>query len=143
MIRSVRFAIAGAVALLFSHGAAAQNPSIAPAPGTGDPASNMGMLDTDRDGTIDRQEAASSAALASQFTTLDSNRNGALEPAEFSRFEATGGATTPAPGAPGSPRSPGVPGDTVPQPGGKAPPATSAPPSGASPAPDTTTPPPR
>ncbi|MGH8482151.1 MAG: hypothetical protein ACRES8_06810, partial [Nevskiaceae bacterium] len=44
-------------------------------------------LDADRDGSISRIEAAALPSLNTQFTLMDQNRNGALEPAEFARFE--------------------------------------------------------
>lgn len=63
------------------------------------PAPTMNSLDTDRDGSLSRYEASAVPGLVGQFQTLDANQNGALESAEFSRFESTGaGATAPAGG---------------------------------------------
>jgi len=110
----------------------------APTPAPGQTA--LTALDTDKDGSISRLEARWDPALSTQFNVLDRNGNGALEPAEFARFETLGAESTP--------------GDTSPpsrQPGGFAPPplnrvppplGTSEPPTGTSPPPmgPTTTP---
>lgn len=79
----------GAAALLLAGQGAAQTPAPSVAPGTVDP-NSLVSLDRDRDGSISRAEAASNSSLSSQFLTLDANGNGALESAEFSRFESTG-----------------------------------------------------
>jgi hypothetical protein len=51
-------------------------------------------LDRDRDYTLDRSEAAARPDLGSQFETADANKNGVLDQAEFSVFEADAGATS-------------------------------------------------
>jgi hypothetical protein len=86
--------------------------AVAPAPGV-PPAGTTGQdaplqsLDTDRDGSISMQEAARNPGLSAQFLTLDKNGNGALEPAEFARFEAAGTAPSPGMGT-GTAPSPGT-----------------------------------
>jgi hypothetical protein len=97
-------------------------------------------LDHDKDGSISRSEATSQRALSDRFTLLDENRNGALEPAEFARFETLGAETTPGtPGAPGDPGTPPGMSGTLRNP----PPNTSTPPPlGSTPPPDSSTPPP-
>jgi hypothetical protein len=149
-MKFLQFSIAGAVALVFSGAALTQSPGVA-GPAT-DPPSTLGALDTDRDGSISPAEAAQNPGLAGQFLSLDANFNGALEPAEFARFETLGAdSTRGTPGAPGSPGSP-APRDTITPPppltGGPpplAPPPVTQPPAGTTApgaAPDATTPPP-
>jgi hypothetical protein len=151
-MKFLQFAVAAGVALLFSGAALTQSPGVAPPAGT-DPATNLNALDADRDGSISRAEAAANPGLATQFVTLDSNTNGALEPAEFARFETLGADTTRGtPGAPGSPgagsptRPTPVPPRTpagTPAPGtADSPSGTSTAPSGGSTAPSGGTPPP-
>ena len=48
---------------------------------------SLTTLDTNRDGSVSRVEATALSSLDAQFDLLDENRNGALEPAEFARFE--------------------------------------------------------
>ena len=92
---------------------------------------SMQALDTNRDGSISRIEATSLPSLSAQFRLLDQNQNGALEPAEFARFE-TLGAETPPGEPPGNP-----PAGTRPPPLGSTPPPDST-----TPAPDGSRPPP-
>jgi hypothetical protein len=114
-------------ALLLSGAALAQTPPATTTAPT-DPAESITELDVDKNGSISRSEATSNLDLSSQFVLLDQNGNGALEPAEFSRFEATGlDRTRGTPGAAGSPGTPGAP---------------ASPPTGSTPAPDGTSPPP-
>jgi hypothetical protein len=91
---------------------ASPTPGVPPPGATGQDAS-LRALDADRDGTISMQEANRNQTLSGQFLTLDRNGNGALEPAEFARFEAGGtapnaGSTTPPAGG----ATPGVTGTT-------------------------------
>ena len=51
-------------------------------------------LDKDTDGMVSKVEAKKDKDLAKQFDTLDSNKDGKLDQAEFSAFE-TGSASTP------------------------------------------------
>lgn len=145
-MKFLQFAVAVSVALAFSGAALTQSPGVSAAPGTTDPASGLGVLDADRDGSISRAEAAANPGLASQFATLDSNTNGALEPAEFSRFETLGADSTL--GTPGSPASPGSmpphrsPTPVSPQTPAGTPSGTTPAPSGGTPAPSSGTPPP-
>lgn len=44
-------------------------------------------IDTDSSGTISKEEAAALPALTDQWTNLDSNMDGALDEAEFAKFE--------------------------------------------------------
>lgn len=44
-------------------------------------------LDTDRDGLVSKREAAKNKDLNKKFSSLDSNRDGRLDSAEFARFE--------------------------------------------------------
>ncbi len=45
------------------------------------------QLDADKDGAISKAEAASAPALNDLWDTYDSNEDGKLDEAEFSRFE--------------------------------------------------------
>jgi len=76
------------VALLAAGPALAQAPPDAPREGP------VRELDTDRDGSLSRAEAAANPDLAARFATLDRNANGALEPSEFARFETLGAEST-------------------------------------------------
>lgn len=129
-----------APALLVMAGTAlAQNPSTPVTPTPPAPAT-LSELDTDKDGSISRSEAAQNIRLSGQFPSLDANGNGALEGAEFSRFEATGSMMSPPP-----PLNSIPPATTTPPPNATTPPpnTTTPPPSGATSAPATTPPPPR
>lgn len=140
-MKFLQFTVASAVALIFSGAALTQSPGTASAPAV-DPPQTLGALDADRDGSVSRAEASQNPGLAGQFATLDANGNGALEPAEFSRFETLGADSTfGAPGAPGSPGAPQNPAarSTVTPP----PPMTGTPPPNTgTPPPDSSTPPP-
>ncbi|HUR41648.1 MAG TPA: hypothetical protein VM240_10835 [Verrucomicrobiae bacterium] len=135
----------GAATLLLAGQGTAQAPATTVAPGTVNP-NSLVSLDSDRDGSISRAEAAGNSSLSSQFLTLDANGNGALESAEFSRFESTGttGDTGGTMGAPAWPRNtitpppPMTPTPVAPT----VPSGTSPAPTGASPAPSGSTPPP-
>lgn len=133
-------AILPAGLLALAGTALAQNPSTPVTPTPPAPAT-LSELDTDKDGSISRSEAAQNVRLGTQFQNLDANGNGALEGAEFARFETT---TSPM-AAPPPLNSVPPPATTTPPPSTTtpAPNATTPPPSGASPAPNTTTPPPR
>lgn len=48
---------------------------------------SMPMADKNSDGKVSKSEAASNKKLASQFDTLDTNKDGNLDKAEFARFE--------------------------------------------------------
>jgi hypothetical protein len=108
--------------------------------------SALGALDADRDGSISPVEAQANPALSAQFPALDQNTNGALEPAEFARFDAT--APPPAGAAPRHFLAPSIsippPLDRIPPPMGVSPPPTGASPpaTGTSPTPDGSSPPP-
>lgn len=103
-------------------------------------------LDTNKDGSISRGEATLHPALSAQFTLLDQNQNGALEPAEFARFETLGAEESPGtpaepPAAPLAP--PGMSGTLRNPPPNTVPPSGSTtPPPGNNPTPDGSTPPP-
>lgn len=95
-MKFLQFTIASAVALIFSGAALTQSPGAGmspPAPAA-NPPRTLGALDANRDGSVSREEAAQNAGLAGQFPVLDANANGALEPAEFSRFESLGAEST-------------------------------------------------
>lgn len=51
-------------------------------------------LDTDNNGTLSREEAKAVPGLSEQWDTLDANKDGQLDPAEFAKFEVV--TTTPA-----------------------------------------------
>lgn len=110
-------------ALVASGAALAQIPApMGPAPGR----TQLGTLDTDRDGSISRTEATINPSLSAQFPMLDRNSNGALEPAEFARFESEAGMGR-VPAAPNPPASLQL--DTnTPAPMTTPPPMTSTPP---------------
>lgn len=104
---------AGAVLLLVGGVAAAQStgspPKITPpagAPTSPDDDVALTTLDTDKDGSVSRMEAEANKELNKQFPTLDRNHNGALEPAEFARFEAAGSSSIPGTGSGGPEPSP-------------------------------------
>jgi hypothetical protein len=48
---------------------------------------SMPMADKNSDGKVSKAEAASNKKLASQFDSLDTNKDGHLDKAEFARFE--------------------------------------------------------
>jgi hypothetical protein len=50
----------------------------------------FGKVDTDSSGTISKEEAAALPALTEQWANLDSNMDGALDEAEFAKFELEG-----------------------------------------------------
>ena len=142
-MKHLQFAIAAAVALAFSGAALTQTTGTAPASSQTDPPSALGALDANRDGSISLDEAGTNPRLTRHFMTLDQNANGALEPAEFARFETLGAASTR--GTPGSPSSPGSPAPatgTPPASSTTAPAGATPPPSGSTPAPSGSTPPP-
>lgn len=67
---------------------------------------SMPMADKNSDGKVSKAEAASNKKLASQFDSLDTNKDGNLDQAEFARFEGSAkgkakGARTNKDGAPG------------------------------------------
>lgn len=73
--------------------------TLASASGVAVAQASLNTLDTNRDGSISRVEATAVPSLHVQFTLLDENQNGALEPAEFARFEdLEERSTTPPPG---------------------------------------------
>jgi hypothetical protein len=114
--KTLLFAVAAGAALLLVGVAAAQslgNPSaINPTPGAPtSPASaddnvSLSALDTDKNGSVSRMEAEANRNLYKQFPNLDKNANGALEPAEFARFEAEASTSTPGTGAGGASSTP-------------------------------------
>ena len=53
---------------------------------------SMPMADKNSDGKVSKTEAASNQKLASQFDTLDKNKDGNLDKGEFAKFEAKGDA---------------------------------------------------
>jgi hypothetical protein len=71
-------------------------------------------LDADKDGSISRVESTALPSLSADFTLLDQNRNGALEPAEFAKFETLGAETTK--GTEGTPSLPPAPDGESPPP---------------------------
>ena len=48
---------------------------------------SMPMADKNSDGKVSKSEAASNKKLASQFDTLDTNKDGNLDKGEFAKFE--------------------------------------------------------
>jgi len=44
-------------------------------------------LDTDNNGTLSQEEAKAIPGLSEQWETLDVNKDGQLDPAEFAKFE--------------------------------------------------------
>ena len=87
-MRKNYLSVCAGFALVTCGAALAQIPApMGPAPGRSD----LGTLDRDRDGSISRTEATMNPTLSAQFPMLDKNSNGALEPAEFARFESEAG----------------------------------------------------
>ena len=50
---------------------------------------SMPMADKNSDGKVSKSEAASNKKLASQFDSLDANKDGNLDKGEFAKFEAS------------------------------------------------------
>ncbi|VAW89062.1 hypothetical protein MNBD_GAMMA18-1535 [hydrothermal vent metagenome] len=61
--------------------------SIALAEDMGGEQPTFANLDTDRNGTLSVEEAAANQQLAQEWRNLDTNSDGLLEEAEFSRFK--------------------------------------------------------
>lgn len=124
--------------LAFAGMAAAQNPSTPVTPTPPAPAT-LSELDGDKDGSISRSEAAQNIRLSGQFMSLDANGNGALEGAEFSRFEASGSSLSPPPplnSIPPPNTTTPAPSTTTPPPAGGTPPPSGSTPSPMAPAPN-------
>jgi hypothetical protein len=51
---------------------------------------SMATADKNSDGKVSKAEAASNKELSSQFSKLDSNKDGNLDKGEFAKFEASG-----------------------------------------------------
>ena len=87
---SRKILIAVALTALLSAGSAFAQPPGAEPEREGAPAGSMTFTsyDADRNGKVTREEASPNVALARQFGRLDRDRNEALDPAEFARFEA-------------------------------------------------------
>ncbi len=88
--------------LMAATAASAQDQQTAPAPENTAPAQNGGehrgppsaesviaRLDTDKDGTISKAEAAASPRMAQRFDTIDTDHDGKLTAAELTAFFAT------------------------------------------------------
>lgn len=80
-------------------------PSTSPAPSTTSPsdspatgsssssgssasADQFNKLDGDKDGMVSKKEAAKDKGLTAKWATLDSNKDGKLDPGEFAAYEA-------------------------------------------------------
>lgn len=59
--------------------------------------SGMSALDTNQDGVISAEEAQANPDLAKSFESIDENKDGKIDAAEFAQFEAI---QTPAPATP-------------------------------------------
>jgi len=71
----------------FAGSAAAADPmSSTTTPATG--GADMTTLDADHDGQVSKKEAAKNKDLTKKFSSLDANKDGKLDSAEFSLFEA-------------------------------------------------------
>lgn len=73
---------------------------------------DLTTLDTDHDGTVSKKEAAKNKDLNKKFSKLDTNKDGKLDSAEFSMFEAPAadaGSSAPAPANPYEPSSSSTP----------------------------------
>lgn len=77
-------AFAGTV-LAQDLGTAATNAS--PAPSGDRNAPTLESVDRDGNGVVDRREAAASKHLVKEFASMDKNRDGKLDKAEFARLE--------------------------------------------------------
>lgn len=76
-------------AVLVSGAALAQGtppPSTTSGAGAG---AEFTKLDKDKDGTVNKKEAASNKDLTKQWDTLDVNKDGKLDEAEFAQFQAS------------------------------------------------------
>lgn len=82
-----------ALAATFACGAAlAQTTPPTTAPGsasTGTAGAEYTKLDKDKDGTVSKKEASSNKELTKQWDTLDVNKDGKLDEAEFAQFESS------------------------------------------------------
>jgi hypothetical protein len=47
-------------------------------------------LDSDKDGSVSKKEAATNKSLTAKWDTLDSNKDGKLDQGEFAQFETSG-----------------------------------------------------
>lgn len=67
------------------------SPSESPATGSSSSsasADQFNKLDADKDGMISKKEAAKDKGLTAKWATLDSNKDGKLDPGEFAAYEA-------------------------------------------------------
>ncbi len=48
---------------------------------------DFGTLDTNQDGSLSAEEAASNVELSANWSTIDKDENGVIDAAEFSAFE--------------------------------------------------------
>ncbi|AKC88142.1 EF-hand domain-containing protein [Pseudoxanthomonas suwonensis] len=85
-MKKTPFLIAAALLAVTAGAALAQSdaPATAAAPAAG-PSAARAPLDANRDGVIDRSEAAAHPRLAAQFDTLDKNQDGKLDRSEMPR----------------------------------------------------------
>lgn len=71
--------------------------SSTPAPEmTTPPSDEYGKLDKDKDGAISKREARKNKELSKQWSSLDANKDGKLDSAEFAQFEAKPSSSEPA-----------------------------------------------
>lgn len=67
-------------------GSGSTNPASSSAPGA-----DLGKLDTNKDGFISKAEARRDKELSKAFQSLDSNKDGKLDAAEFAAYGSGGG----------------------------------------------------
>ena len=97
-------ALAAAFALPVAANAAGTDRPSGSASSGGGSTPSMKQLDTDRDGTISKEEAKKSSTVSKRFKELDKDSDGKLSATEMNAAEATG--------AGGSGKSSSTPGDT-------------------------------
>jgi hypothetical protein len=95
-MRTKAIHLSALAAVLVSGAALAQGSPTSPTSPSSPPTSSgsgagaeYSKLDKDKDGTVSKKEAASNKDLTKQWDTLDVNKDGKLDEAEFAQFQAS------------------------------------------------------